>query len=335
MEALFSGLTVGLLAHLGKKVIDSLWNSVAKGASKKAGGGDNSGAQPFAKSRHTTVLQDYPVAYHELTTVTGRFYLPDSIAEELLGDEVALLLAIEETGEDSFLFEVNIKSGYQLDLPYGIYSFYVFLLDGYAENFFEATLYAMGLPVNVALPDVDELDLDDNNYVWNLVDDVPLDLSPEYDSYLIDFVFIDSLMLPGQPNSISELFGVSYSHLQPEGALDVTGSWVCEGEYDFGTSMSDVYLVQFDNEIEGVFVMHSVTDDGRKYLIQQFVAGTIDGENITFSGYDIRVLRGSYDEHYILDNWYGVVVSDDIIEGYSVDNEGTEGSFRMERMPEA
>jgi len=61
----------------------------------------------------------------------------------VLGDEVPLVLIVEETHDQVFLFEADLETGYEIYLPHGSYSFYVFLVEKDEKG---AVATSIGLP---------------------------------------------------------------------------------------------------------------------------------------------------------------------------------------------
>ncbi len=124
----------------------------------------------------------------------------------MVGDEIALVLVIEENNQQIFLFEADINVGYEIDLPYGIYSIYVFLMDPEGPNLFDAAIYAIVFHCaeHIDLSRIGSFSLAEYDNVWDLVDEIPIKITIGGPFYL-DFILIDSDVEPDLPKSFSEL----------------------------------------------------------------------------------------------------------------------------------
>jgi hypothetical protein len=319
-------ILVGLAVHLGRKGIDWIWNAVQSGGAPVANQSGNLGFATVRDGR-TIVGPEFTVPQalaHE--QIVGELYYATTLSDILLGDEVALMLFIEQTQGQALLFAADLEAGYEIYLPHGLYSAYVLLMDADAPDFLDAEIYAVGFPSIVDLSGIEQFQLDTPEDVWNMVSDLPNEITWG-GPYRLDFVLVETEVFPELPMFFSELLEDDFV----SGGYDLTGFWQLYEEYEFGITQADLYLVQVGNQLLGHVIIQDRMDDGSETIIEQTVAGGVQGENVALSGTDLRVLRGRVDEYY-LDQWEGVVEHDDRIVGYSEDLAGTTGVFVMERV---
>ena len=326
--AVMTPIAIGLGLHLGKKVIDWIWNEIQDGEAPVA---NQSGNLSFTASHtgRTLVSKDFTVPkYQANELVVGNLYLPDTIADLMFGDEIPLILIVEEeTQQQAFLFTADLEAGYEVYLPHGIYSFYVFLMDTASDDFMDAEIYAIGFPSKVDLSDIARIDLGYHEDIWNMVSDFPIEITSG-GPYTLDFILIDTDRVPEFPKFFSELLGNGI-----EAGYNLTGSWRLEEKYEFGSTMGDIYLVQTGNKLFGLMVIQDIMDDGTELVIEETISGEVQGTNVSLVGTSVRVIKGWLDD-YQLDQWVGVIENYDKLVGYSEDIAGTTGTFVMERVSE-
>ncbi len=101
--------------HFGKKTIDKLWNAISQEKSPIVDGSGN--LTVVASGRRTVVPQGFTTTTPSFAHVISGIYLPANVAQFLTGDEIALFLVVKETGGETLLFQADIESGYEIDLP--------------------------------------------------------------------------------------------------------------------------------------------------------------------------------------------------------------------------
>lgn len=319
-------ILVGLAVHLGKKGIDWIWNAIQSGGAPVA---DQSGNAGFAavQAGRTVVGPEFTVPGaqpHE--QVVGELYYASSLSELLVGDEVVLMLFVEETQGLALLFAADLEAGYEVYLPHGLYSAYVLLMDADSDDFLDAEIYAIGFPSVVDLSGIEQFQLDAPDDVWDVVSDLPCEITWG-GPYRLDFILVDTDEFPEFPMFFSELLA---DEAVP-GGYDLTGFWRLQEEYEFGITQADTYLVQVRDQLLGHMIIQDRMDDGTELVIEQTIAGEIQGPNVALAGTDVRALRGRLGEYY-LDQWEGVVEHENRIVGYSEDLAGTAGMFVMDRV---
>lgn len=196
----------GLLIHLGKKAIDKFWPECRSGKHPVVSQTGNLG-YAFSDAGRMQVGKELTVSqYQEYQSLFGNLYIPDTIRNLMVGDEVALVLVIEETNQEVFLFEADVNKGYKIDLPHGVYSIFVFIVDAKAEDLFDALIYAVGFPCaeDIDLSGIQSISVDNQEDILDLIDDTPIEITRGRPFYL-DFILIDTDKIPEFPQFFSEL----------------------------------------------------------------------------------------------------------------------------------
>jgi hypothetical protein len=326
LEQVAIPVTVALLTKLGGKLIDKFWGEASAGNTAVI---KQDGSVGIAASHdgRTLISKEYTAARSvaQPSHIIGNFYIPTSIHELLTGEEIALVLVIEETTLQPYLFVADLNAGYEIYLPAGVYSFYVFLMDTTAEEFFDAEIYAVGFPSRIDLSRVGEITVDELDNIWEIVGDEPLEIKNRLES-ILDFILIDTEQIPGFPQRFGDLFEDDTEQL-----YDLTGIWQLEEEYEFGTAMAELYLVQTGASMSGMMVRQDLMDDGTESVVQEFVSGKIEGSNISLYGTSYRVIYGEL-ASYNLDLWVGLITHDETIAGLSEDEAGAKGAFVLRRI---
>ena len=165
---MWQAVAVPVLIHLGKKVIDSFWSERRAGNAPIVNQTGNIG-HTVSEAGRTRVAREFTVStYQEYESLSGNLYIHSTLGE--LEDAVALVLVIEETTQQMVLFEADVDMGYEIDLPHGVYSIIIFLLDPEAEDLFSAEIYAIGFPCagDIDLSGIGSFSVDDYEDVWEL-----------------------------------------------------------------------------------------------------------------------------------------------------------------------
>lgn len=322
-------IATALVTHIGKKVIDSFWKRSQTGNTPAI---NQTGRIEDTMSREgRTFVQKAFIdpRYQDYELILGEFYmtpLSEALWSELV---VPLVVVIEETTQQIVLFEADLEGGYEIELIPGIYSFYVLLVDRDASTLWDAEITALGLPSKMDLSSSEELPEDDEDLL-DFVDESPREITPG-GPYILDFVLIDTDVLPEVPKYFSELFEETLEPGMSQSQYELTGTWKLEEDYEFGSTTADVYLAQVGSRLSGVVIIHDVTADGKETIIQETILGTVEGSHFTLQGTNVRIIKGRYSE-YELDRWTGVIKNNNEILGFSQDLAGTTGEFRMNRV---
>jgi len=112
--------------------------------------------------------------------------------------------------------------------------------------------------------------------------------------------------------------------------FDITGKWIIEEMYEFGKTTGDAVFSQNDRNVSGFITVHDITDYGDDIILQEDITGIVRAITVFLYGTYIHSIRGKVDD-YELDQWVGIIRSNNLIEGNSEDIDGTEGKFVLKR----
>ena len=326
---MLEAISIALITHLGKKVIDRFWNRLQTGNTPVVNQTGNIENTTLHAGR-TLVQKEFTVPeYQEYELILGNFFMTPMLMALLVDTEVPLVLIIEETQQQVFLFEADLDEGYEIDLAHGIYSFYVFLVDRGETDLLNSAIHAVGLPSRIDLSGVEDSLVEDED-VWNLVEDSPIEIT-RGGPYNLDFVLIDVDELPEFPKVFSQLWGEVAKTEVSRQYYDLTGVWKLQEVYEFGSTTAEAYLAQVGTKLSGLIIIHDILEDGQETIIQEAVSGAIEGTHFTLYGTKVRIIKGK-DPFYELDRWTGIIKNNNRILGFSQDEAGTTGEFVMERV---
>ena len=199
-------ITAATLVYLGKKAIDSLWGN-RSGEKLVINNSGIIGSTFYSDRGRTQVPQDTIVLPNQqpFGILIGDIYTPYTLESWMLEQGILLVLILNENSGQAYFFEADLEYGYEITLPYGIYSCFVFLMDSYEDNFFEAEIFAMGsfCREDIDLRQIESFQIDN---IWELVDESPVIVNnrgPFYES----FILIDTDVEEELPKTFAELIG--------------------------------------------------------------------------------------------------------------------------------
>ena len=192
-------ILIGLVGHIGRKAIDWVWDNIQSGKAPVVNKTNNVGFTGSHEGRTLVEREFTSFEPQNQELVIGRLFLPHTILNVLSGDEIPLVLIIEEEEQQVVFFTADLIEGFEIYLPHAIYSIYVFLMDSSADNFQEAEIYAIGFPSSVDLSSVTEFSLED------IVYDAPIGIISG-GSNILDIILVDTDQVPEFPRYFSELF---------------------------------------------------------------------------------------------------------------------------------
>lgn len=201
--AVVEAIAVGLALHLGKKAMDWVWDAVQDGEAPVVNPSGNLGFAAWDGGR-TVVAKELTVPEYQVSELLyGNLYLPDTITD-YIGDPIPLVLIIEEIHQQVLFFAADLEAGYEVYLPHGIYSFFVFLMDADSEEFMDAEIHAVGFPSAVDLSDIARIDVDEHDDIWDIVISDPIEITSG-GPYSLGFILIDTDREPELPRYFYEL----------------------------------------------------------------------------------------------------------------------------------
>jgi hypothetical protein len=316
-----------LVIYLGQEIIrrglDRMWSNKTPNQQDKFVL-DPSGQLHIADSRNgrTFIPQSsFRTQQRRTETVFGDFYIPLSVNNLLDGDEITLMMIIDEINQQPLIFEADLNQGYQVELPHSDYSFLAFLLDPDADSLYDALVYAVGLPSIADLTQIEEFYTDQHDDIFSFVTMDPLGVYGG-GPYYLDFIMIDTDYVPEFPPFFGQFFETDAS---------IAGTWRIDDVHEFGTAIIELHLQQEGNMVAGYALVHEFMNDGTQMLVREEVVGQIEDGYLSLAATDYQILQGQA-IGWVLDNWYGAIESDNVIRGYSEDDAGVQGNFLMQRI---
>ncbi|HWR24891.1 MAG TPA: hypothetical protein VN278_01545, partial [Methanosarcina sp.] len=147
LENITVGTCMHLLSQIENEALDYFWWEISNGRypiidleSKMSYSIMNQEGLLFIRNDFTAST------YTQYELVFGGFFLPDTVEELLSQDEILLLIVYNHGTQELLLSMLDIDGKFMLDLPYGTYSFFAFIVDAKAENLLDSSIQAMGLP---------------------------------------------------------------------------------------------------------------------------------------------------------------------------------------------
>jgi hypothetical protein len=197
---MFDAVASALLIHLGKKGVDWLWSELNRGPVISQNTGPGYAASGVGRTRINRNFTPSRQTYYE--NLFGNFYIPYTIGNILCGSEVFIVLLFDQMEQQVLLFEADI-GGYDIELPYGNYYSYVFLMDGEDPNFFDAEIYAVGFPCARHI-DLSHVENFETRNIWGLVDSGSIRIN-RGGPFVLDFIMIDTYQEQHLPQYFSEI----------------------------------------------------------------------------------------------------------------------------------
>jgi hypothetical protein len=113
-------------------------------------------------------------------------------------------------------------------------------------------------------------------------------------------------------------------------AFVLAGNWEMQEDYDGGSTQITITIA--DDEETGLFRIKDFPIEGEYFEIEELVE-IERGETgeVIFMGIEVELISGEINS-YSLDVWKGIITSEDLIVGESIDDSGVEGQFTMRRI---
>jgi hypothetical protein len=200
-----TAIAAPLIVHLGKVAIDRFWGVQNQGNSAVVNQTGSVGYTDSDEGR-TLVTNEFTVSRSQpYELLFGDIYVSDTAQQLMSGSEVPLVAIVEESQQETLLFDADLTAGYEVYLPYGTYSFGIFLVDTRADTFFDSEVYAVGFPSNMDLSITGgTFSLDRFEDVWEIIDDSPVSITPG-GPYYLDSILIDTQQLLGYRATFADL----------------------------------------------------------------------------------------------------------------------------------
>ncbi len=320
-----------LAIKIGEKFIDKRLFSESKRDTRQVIG--EGGSVDYATIREgRTIIGSNITAPNQnrCETVVCNIFSQFTTDAILAANAIPMAVIVEEITQEPWLFEIDPTSGFQICLPQGIYSFYVFLLDGNSYTFLDAEILGVAWPSNTQLSGLDEIIFDPPEVVYDMLHDSPIPIKG-IGNLTLDMILVDSSGLTDFPRSFAELMGTPSSFEQSY-AFNLAGEWRIEETYEFGSSTGHMLLIQSGDSLKGSVNSEHNYDDGSQLIVQQAIAGAINGSSVWIWGTKIRsLISTSNDIEYYLDEWNGFIENERTIVGDVKDELGPLGQFYLRR----
>lgn len=207
LENIAVGECIHLLSQIEDKALDQFWKDTSAGKYPII---DLEGNMSYSLSDQDGLLfirNDFKAStYEEYEFVFGNLFLPDTIQELLSGDKVLLLMVYRKTTRNLLLSKLDADTGYMLDLPHGLYSFFVLVLDAGARDLLDSRIYAVGIPCkeNLNRPELEKFYLEHPADILEFVDPAPIEIKRGGPFYL-NLIVIGTEKIPDCYLLFSEL----------------------------------------------------------------------------------------------------------------------------------
>ncbi|AKB77385.1 hypothetical protein MSHOH_0902 [Methanosarcina horonobensis HB-1 = JCM 15518] len=206
MESIAVGKCIHLLSRIEDKALDRFWQDTSAGKYPIIDLEGNMGYSLSDQDGLLFVRNDFTAStYEDCEFVFGNLFLPDTVQELLSRDKVLILMVYRKTTRNLLLSELEADARYMLDLPHGLYSFFVLVLDAGAKDLLDSRIYAVGLPCkeNLNRPELEKFYLEHPADIREFVDSAPIDIKRGGPFYL-NLIMIDAEKIPDCPMLFSE-----------------------------------------------------------------------------------------------------------------------------------
>jgi hypothetical protein len=192
---------------MDNEALDAFWREVSTGKYPIIDFQSNPGYSLLSQEGLLFIRNDFMApTYEQFELVFGDLFLPDTV-QELLFKDRALLLMVYMKGMQNFLLsELRTDVKFMLDLPYGEYFFFAFVLDAGAESLLDSRIHAIGFPSRKYSndPELETFYLDHPVDTWEFVDPAPVDIK-RGGPYYINLIMINIEEIPDCDMLFSEL----------------------------------------------------------------------------------------------------------------------------------
>lgn len=114
--------------------------------------------------------------------------------------------------------------------------------------------------------------------------------------------------------------------------IDISGKWEMAEQYEYGNCTATVRIDQSENVLHVVMETHEVQDNAPPFTVKQFLEGHLVKNRMYIRGQRFELVNAPKNISYQLDSYSGKIMSDQLIEGNSLDGGGTRGTFKLTRL---
>jgi len=112
----------------------------------------------------------------------------------------------------------------------------------------------------------------------------------------------------------------------------LTGKWLYEEDYGYGTAKGELLLTQNGKNLSGKIIFSENIENEETFMIQEKLEGEIILNRIRLKAIEYDIIHADSEISYELDSWEGMLINETTIEGDSLDDQGVSGSFKFERV---
>lgn len=114
--------------------------------------------------------------------------------------------------------------------------------------------------------------------------------------------------------------------------LNLAGKWTYKEDYGYGLANGELHLSQDGNRVKGRIIFTDNLHNEESFMIQEFVEGVIIENKVIIDAIEWDIIHSENEIDYELDSWRGDIVSEQLIQGRSMDDQGIEGKFEFKKM---
>ena len=113
--------------------------------------------------------------------------------------------------------------------------------------------------------------------------------------------------------------------------MDLTGNWIYNEDFEFGSSIGEVQIVQTGKEISATFVFTEKVIDEYEIEVQEKVKGLIADNKVLLKSVEVQAKQDGRLIDYLPNNCVIQYISENKLVGSTYDSENVCGVFVMER----
>jgi len=113
--------------------------------------------------------------------------------------------------------------------------------------------------------------------------------------------------------------------------IDLNGKWNYSENYGYGMAKGELHIKQEGDSIEGRIIFTDTVFGEQSFMIQEFLEGKIEDDKLFLQAVDFDIIHSDIEISYELDSWEGDIISNNLIQGKSFDDQGIEGNFEFRR----
>lgn len=110
----------------------------------------------------------------------------------------------------------------------------------------------------------------------------------------------------------------------------LNGNWKYTEEFDFGSAIGTVHITQNGTSLQGFAIIEEIEND-ESFIVRLSFTGLINKREVEMMATHFEIMSSKKDLNYNLDTWHGIINSEGIIVGHTMDEEGVYGVFTMKR----